>query len=160
MKKFYKIPMTERIVMTEKGPLIDTLKEQYPQLHQRELERIELTYGHNNPGYMTPELEKTVAEYNEKTAIMYKALDVPQYIIAQQEDDGDIIEYSTKTKLIIRCNSTLTGREINVIQAYDYMQEIPSYEERVNQFFPPQNSKKTQKNPIKKLIKAIAKKDN
>ena len=26
MKKFYKIPMTERIVMTEKGPLIDTLK--------------------------------------------------------------------------------------------------------------------------------------
>lgn len=160
MKKFYKIPMTERIVMTEKGSLIDILKEQYPELHQRELDRIELTYGHNNPGYMTPELEETVSKYNKETAMMYKAMGVPQYIIAKEKDGGDVIEHITGTKLITRCNSILYGREINAIEAHEYIEGIPNYTEKVQQFFAIENDKKETKNPIKRLIRSISKKHN
>ena len=160
MKRFYKIPMTERIVMTGNVSLIEILKEQYPELHERELCRIELTYGHNNPGYMTPELEKTVADYNEETAIMYKAMEIPQYIIARQEDEGEITEHVTGTKLTVRCNSILYGREINVIDAYQYMNSIPKYSESVHQFFENEKEKDKNKNPIKKLVRFITKKDN
>ena len=67
MKKYYKIPMTERIVFANNMSLFQILKDHYPDLYNREQGRIELTYGGDNPGVMTPQLEKHVKDYNHQT---------------------------------------------------------------------------------------------
>ena len=62
MKKYYKIPMTERIAKINDISLFDILKDNYPDLYNREKGRVELQYGGTNPGVMTPQLEEAVKE--------------------------------------------------------------------------------------------------
>ena len=62
MNKYYKIPMTERIIKVNDTSLFDILLEHYPDLYNREKGRVELQYGIPEPGIMTPQLEEAVNE--------------------------------------------------------------------------------------------------
>ena len=54
MKKYYKIPMTERMIKVDGTSLFDILKDNYLDLYNREKGRVELQCGGSNPGVMTP----------------------------------------------------------------------------------------------------------
>lgn len=99
MKKYYKIPMTERIVSANGQSLFQILEEYYPDLYNREKGRVSLTYDVTEPGVMTPELEKAVNAYNAETKAIYKAMGVPQFIIGYRVGDEPPVEYVTKTPL-------------------------------------------------------------
>ncbi len=158
MRKFYKIPMTERVVKVNDTSLFQILHEQYPDLHNRELGRVELTYGGSNPGVMTPELEKIVNDYNEQTALLYKAMKVPQYIIAIKEDE-EVKEISTKTVLSAGgLSSLVAARQVSQQEAYEYLDNTEGYIEKANQFFPKKEEKKCLLKRAFEVI--IGKKDN
>lgn len=82
MKKYYKIPMTERIIKVDGTALFDILKDNYPDLYNREKGRVELKYSGSNPGVMTPHLEEVVGEYNKETDMLYRIQGV-QNILSQ-----------------------------------------------------------------------------
>lgn len=159
MKKYYKIPMTERIVQVNTVSLFQILQEHYPDLYNRELGRIELTYGGDNPGVMTPQLEEMVNEYNAETKALYKAMGVPQYIIGFKNEDDVIVEYATKTPLDesgLGC--FISGREVSQTEAYTYLDDEKNYIEVVNRFFP---KKEKPKSIGQRVIEVITgKKDN
>ena len=158
MKKYNKIAMTERIVFANNMSLFQILKDHYPDLYNREQGRIELTYGGDNPGVMTPQLEKHVNDYNHQTSLLYKAMGVPQYIIATQEADEPIKEYATDTILTTRgINNVLLGRKVTEEAAYKYLDETTSYIEMATKFL----KKEEKKSLVKKAVNQItSKKDN
>ena len=158
MKKYYKIPMTERVVSANGETLFKILQDQYPDLYNRELGRIELTYGGTEPGVMTPQLEEAVNDYNAQTSLLYKAMGVPQYLIAIKEDDKEVKEYVTGTILTAGgLGCLLEGRQVSQTTAYQYLDETPNYMDKVAQLFP----KEEKKSLIKRTITAIiSKKDN
>ena len=81
MKKYYKIPMTERVVLVNGETLFSILSEVHPELYTREKGRIELQYGlTQEPGIIEPGLQKLVDEYNEGTKELYRQLGVPTHI--------------------------------------------------------------------------------
>ncbi len=153
MNKYYKIPMTERVVSVGERSLYQILQDNYPELYNRELGRVELTYGGENPGVMSPELESIVDEYNQETTAIYKAAGIPQYIIGFVGQDGTLVEYSTKTPLLMRSNfSFIFSREVSQQEAYRYLDEEPNYISVTDYLFSP---KKQEKHLMKRLISAI-----
>lgn len=137
MNKYYKIPMTERIVSLNKKTLFQTLQENYPELAKREKGRVELTYGGNEPGAMTPQLEETVRKYNAETANVYRQMGVPSHIIGFQKEEGGIVEYITGVPIETSYGSTsvLTGREISQKEATQFLTEESNYYDTVSNLF-------------------------
>lgn len=161
MKKYYKIPMTERIVKVDDTSLFDILQEHYPDLYNREKGRVELQYGGTNPGIMTPQLEEIVSEYNHETDLMYLEQGVPKYIIAV-DTDGEVKEYATGTELQTHgMGSLLQGREVSQTQAYEYLDTTANYIEVVGNLFAKEEKKELKKSYISRIISALtSKKDN
>lgn len=54
MKKYYKMPMTERIIKVNDTSLFDILRAHHPNLYNRENGCVELQYSIPGPGIMTP----------------------------------------------------------------------------------------------------------
>lgn len=162
MKKYYKIPMTERIAKINDISLFDILKDHYPDLYNREKGRVELQYGGTNPGVMTPQLEEAVKEYNQETDLMYVALGVPKYIIAVSTSDDDVKEYATGAKIEISgYGCVLQGREVKQTQAYEYLDKTQNYIGVVNNLFAKEERKELKKTPFQRVVAAITgNKDN
>lgn len=161
MKKYYRIPMTERIVKVDGISLFEILENHYPDLYNREKGRVELMYGGTNPGVMTPQLEEVVKDYNNTTDLLYKALGVPKYIIAIKDESG-IREYATQTALEVPSNgSILTGREVSQITAYQYLDSTTSYIEITNKLFVNEEKKTLKKSRFQQILRALStRKDN
>lgn len=161
MKKYYRIPMTERIAKINDISLFDILKDNYPDLYNREKGRVELQYGGTNPGVMTPQLEEVIKEYNQETDLIYASLGVPKYIIAVSHED-DIKEYVTGT--VIKTNGigyVLQAREISQLQAYQYLDNTPNYNEVVGKMLVKEKNKELKKTRFQKVVTALTgNKDN
>ena len=159
MHKYYKIPLTERLVTVNNRSLFQILQEHYPDLYERERGRVELTYGGDNPGAITPQLECEIEKYNKETANLYKAMGVPSHIIAYQVDDGSISEYCTGASLESHGYYTFfKNREVSQAEAYQLLDEENNYSAVVSKMF-------AQKEKPKSLGKRICerflgKKDN
>lgn len=152
MKKYYKIPMTERIVSANGQTLFQILQDNYPDLYNREKGRVSLTYEVTEPGVMTPELEKVVEAYNAETRSMYKAMGVPQFIIGFQVDDEPPVEYATKTPLTTYgYNCVLSFREVPQLEAYNYLDEESNYLEIVDKLF----VKKEEPKSFRKIVREV-----
>lgn len=161
MKKYYRIPMTERIVKVDGISLFEILQKHYPDLYNREKGRVELMYGGSNPGVMTPQLEEAVKDYNQETDVMYHALGVPKYIIAIKDESG-IREYATKTTLEVPSNgSILTGREVSQTTAYQYLDSTTNYIGITNKMFVKEENKSLKKSRFQQMLSALSgRKDN
>lgn len=148
MKKYYKIPMTERIVLVNGETLFSILSDVHPELYTREKDRIEIQYGlTQEPGIIEPELQKLVDEYNEGTKELYRQLGVPTHIIAINDEEGNLFEYATKTPLEeFGHGSFVSCREVSQQEAYEYLDSQNNYYEETAKFFP-------QKDTVKSLIK-------
>ena len=161
MKKYYRIPMTERIAKINDISLFDILKDNYPDLYNREKGRVELQYGGTNPGVMTPQLEEVIKEYNQETDLIYASLGVPKYIIAVLHED-DIKEYVTGA--VIKTNGigyVLQAREISQLQAYQYLDNTPNYNEVVGKMLVKEKNKELKKTRFQKVVTALTgNKDN
>ncbi len=154
MKKYYKIPMTERVILVNGESLFSVLSEVYPELYSREKGRIELQYGlTQEPGIIEPELEKLVDEYNAGTKDLYRQLGVPTHIIAMKNEEGNLFEYATKTPLEEFGHGTfISCREVSQEQAYDYLDKQDNYYEVAAKLFP---QKEHPKSLLKKAIKFV-----
>ena len=130
MKKFYKIPVTERIVHINNKSLLKILKEKYPNLYDRENLRIELTYGHTEPGIMTPQLETLINNHNKETSLLYEKMGVPQFIIATKEESEEPKELATGLLLETKAvRGFFNMREISQEDAKLYLEQNPDYVE-------------------------------
>lgn len=159
MKKYYKIPMTERIVSINGKSLFNTLQDNYPDLYNRELGRVELTYGGPEPGIMTPQLEREVDEYNAETARLYQAMGVPSHIIGVKNDEGEVFEYVTGLPLETRgYTSMFSGRGVSQLEAYNYLDNQINYSEVVTEMFPKKEEPKSLRKRVYEVI--FGKKDN
>lgn len=161
MKKYYKIPLTERIAKINDISLFDILKDNYPDLYNREKGRVELQYGGDNPGVMTPQLEEAVKDYNQETDLMYASLGVPKYIIAVSNDD-EVKEYATGAKIeMFGYGCVLQGREVPQTQAYEYLDKAPNYVGVVNNLFAKEEKKELKKTRFQRVVAALTgSKDN
>ena len=88
MSKYYKIPLTERVVGVSTGSLYKTLRENYPDLYNREVGRMDLKYGDSK--HTTD--KDTMDRYNKETSMMYKAMGLPEFIIAVETVSGEGIK--------------------------------------------------------------------
>lgn len=161
MKKYYKIPMTERIIKVDDTSLFDILKDNYPDLYNREKGRVELQYGGSNPGVMTPQLEEVVREYNKETDMLYKQQGVPKYIIAI--NNGETIkEYVTGKPLeTIGGGCIFQGREVSQLEAYNYLDTTENYIEIVGKLFAKEDKKTLRKSLVQRVADILkTKKDN
>lgn len=154
MKKYYKIPMTERVVLVNGETLFSILSEVHPELYTREKGRIEIQYGlTQEPGIIEPGLQKLVDEYNEGTKELYRQLGVPTHIIAINDEEGNLFEYATKTPLEeFGHGSFVSCREVSQQEAYEYLDSQNHYYEETAKFFP---QKDNAKSLIKKAINFV-----
>lgn len=161
MKKYYKIPMTERIIKVNDTSLFDILKDHHPDLYNREKGRVELQYGIPEPGIMTPQLEEAVNTYNQETKRLYKEQQVPTHIIAIG-DDEEIVEYVTHTPLQTFGQMLfLQGREVSKHEAYEYLDKTENYIEEVSKMLTKQDKKTLRKTLAQKVVNILSsKKDN
>lgn len=145
MNKYYKIPMTERVVSINDKTLFQTLQENYPELYDREKGRVELTYGGDEPGAITPQLECEIEKYNAETANLYHAIGVPCYLIGLQVDDGSVVEYVTGMPLETSYgrSTVLAGREVSQLEAYQYLDNESNYSEVASKMFAKKEEPKT-----------------
>lgn len=132
MSKFYKIPLTERVVGVSSGSLYKTLRENYPDLYNREVGRMDLKYG--DARHSTD--KATMDNYNKETSMMYKAMGLPEFIIAVETVSGEgIKEISTSTPLIISSKEFLKTRNVSKETAILYVEEESEYSKKVADFF-------------------------
>ena len=161
MKKYYKIPMTERIIKVDGTALFDILKDNYPDLYNREKGRVELQYGGSNPGVMTPHLEEVVGEYNKETDMLYRIQGVPKYIVAI--GDGESIkEYVTGKPLeTLGGGCIFQGREVSQLEAYKYLDDTENYAETVGKLLVKEDAKTLKKSLVQRVASILkSKKDN
>ena len=161
MKKYYKIPMTERIIKVDGTSLFDILKDNYPDLYNREKGRVELQYGGSNPGVMTPHLEEVVGEYNKETDMLYRIQGVPKYIVAI--GDGESIkEYVTGKPLeTLGGGCIFQGREVSQLEAYKYLDATENYAETVGKLLVKEDAKTLKKSLVQRVVSILkSKKDN
>ena len=161
MKKYYKIPMTERIIKVNGTSLFDILQDHHPDLYNREKGRVDLQYGIPEPGIMTPQLEEAVNTYNQETKRLYKEQHVPTHIIAIGEEEH-ITEYVTHTPLqTFGQGCFLLGREVSQQEAYEYLNETENYIEEVSKMLAKQEKKTLRKTLVQKVTNILSsKKDN
>ena len=161
MKKYYKIPMTERIIKVNDTSLFDILLDHYPDLYNREKGRVELQYGIPEPGIMTPQLEEAVNEYNQETKRLYMEQGVPTHIIAIGNNEG-VTEYFTHTPIQTSgYDSFLQGREVSRQEAYEYLDQTQNYIEQVSKMFAKKESKSLRKVLVQKVTSILkSKTDN
>lgn len=156
MKKYYKIPMTERIIKVNDTSLFDILKDHHPDLYNREKGRVELQYGIPEPGIMTPQLEEAVNAYNQETKRLYMEQKVPTHIIAIG-DAEEIIEYVTHTPLqIFGHGYFLLGREVSEQEAYEYLNETENYIEEVSKMLAKEDKKILKKSLVQKVANILS----
>ena len=138
MSKYYKIPLTERVVGVSTGSLYKTLRENYPDLYNREVGRMDLKYGDSK--HTTD--KDTMDRYNKETSMMYKAMGLPEFIIAVETVSGEgIKEISTSTPLIISSKEILKSRNVSKETAILYITEEKEYSEKIANFFTRRNQK-------------------
>lgn len=128
MKKFYKIPMTERIIKVGNTSLLEILQNNYPLLYDREKGRINLQY------HVLLTKEK-LEEYNRETNLMYAKEGIPKYIIAVGNNNY-LMELSTGIKLSgIEHSSILKERRVSKEDAYEYISNEKDYVGNVTKLF-------------------------
>lgn len=138
MSKYYKIPLTERIVGTSTGSLYKTLRDNYPELYSRELGRMALKYG-DKKNMVDANI---IADYNKETSRMYEALGMPEFIIAIEKVSGaGIEEISTSTPLIVSSKDFLKTRVVSKEIATSYIASKDEYSEKIANFFSPTKKK-------------------
>lgn len=138
MTKYYKIPLTERVIGTKNGSLYKTLRENYPELYTREVGRMDLKYGDQKNMVDT----SIIADYNKETSVMYETLGMPEFIIAVEKISGrGIKEISTSTPLIILSKEVLKARLVSKESAISYIEGKEEYSEKIANFFSTSNKK-------------------
>ena len=142
MSKYYKIPLTERIVGTSSGSLYKLLRENYPELYDREVGRMDLKYG-NKDNIVN---SNTIADYNRQTSLLYKAMGIPEFIIAVEiVTGGGIEEISTSTPLMVSSKKFLKTRKVSKEDATSYIEEVTDYSEKIANYFTSANKKGLEK---------------
>ena len=160
MKKYYKIPLTERVIKIDGTSLFGFLLENYPDLYNREKGRIVLQYGGETHGIMTHNLKKKIEEYNQKTDRLYICMGVPKYIVAM--GDEIISEYATGKPLeVLGTGSVLSAREVSQQEAYQYLEKTKNYEEVVTKMLNKDSYKMLKKSWFQRISSHLkSKKDN
>lgn len=132
MSKYYKIPLTERVVGTSTGSLYKMLRDNCPELYSREIGRMDLKYGDKKN--MVD--ESIIADYNKETSRMYETLRMPEFIIAIEKVPGaGIEEISTSTPLIVSSKEFLRTRMVTKEIATSYIDAKDEYSEKIANFF-------------------------
>ncbi len=135
MKKYYKIPMTERALSISDKRIIDILQDNYPELYNREVNRVELTYGNSKT---TPLIEQgtDIESYNRETDALYKQMGVPSHIIAYSDEADGVFEYATSEKIQAPKSDTIFKMRIVSKQAAtEFLTQEKNYFEVVSRMF-------------------------
>lgn len=143
MTKYYKIPMTERIIGTSFGSLYKLLRERCPKLHDREIGRLALKHGSSDVSQS--ELKEQLTKYNQETSAMYELLKIPEFIIAVDNNVTGIVEISSSIPLEVTCKEFLPARKISEEEAKQYVEKNPNYSEIVSNFFVQEKAKELNK---------------
>lgn len=152
MKKYYKIPLTERLVYVGEKSLYQILQDNYQELYNREVGRIELIYGDHKSRVMTSTLQEKIDAYNTETKKLYKTMNVPTHIIGF-DNNGDLVEYATKTPLNCCSKETfLHCRQVSQLEAYEYLNNQDGYLDMTDKLF---YKKTTTMEYAKRLASAI-----
>lgn len=151
--KFYKIPLTDRMIKIEGKSLIEILQEKFPELYEREMERINIQYE-DCPGSTNPVLEKILKEYNTKTNLCYQEEKLPTYLLAIQKDD-EIREYATNTPLTANHKTFTELREVTPEQFNTYLDQNPNYEEEIPKFLEQEKNKTKSHNLLQKIVNKL-----
>lgn len=144
-EKYYKIPLTARIVSANGVSLIEILHQKYPELYDREMDRITLTYG-IGPKTKNPEILERIYKDKEETSQLYREMGVPEHIIAIKNPlSSELTVYGTETKLETIGNYPFEQQEISVSGAAEYMANAAyDYADFIQTYFEKPKQKKIQ----------------
>ena len=142
MTKYYKIPLTERVIGTSSDSLYKILRDNYPELYAREVGRMDLKYSDKDATVDS----NVMANYNKETSNLYKTLGMPEFIIAIERVTGEgIEEIATSTPLIVSSKEFLKTRMVSKEVATSYIEENDQYSEKIANFFSKDKKKNLQK---------------
>ena len=98
MKKYYLIPLTEEDIYLNGKSLESILDSLYPELLQREIDRINILYSVSPMIEMPTSVKQRYEQHNIETKKMYDEAQVPYYLIAYG-NDRCAEEILTKSKI-------------------------------------------------------------
>lgn len=124
MNKYYMVPMTESRISFTTGTPLGILKDNYKNLHDREVMRTHLELANAS--------EEEISKHNLMTSMMYRSLEVPECIILT-EKNNDIVEYVTGAVATGEVSETLEGREVEIGKVCEYLDNNDYYDGRVRE---------------------------
>lgn len=137
--KYYIVPITEKRVFYKGKSLYELLKETYPELGQREDQRIEIVLSHNMFEEDT-EVDKMLIKHNNTTHALYESNNLPPWIILE-ETETEIHEYITHEPLKAKTNGFIKRYAITQGYINEYIKDS-DYENKVRTYFKKIKSKK------------------
>ena len=132
MKQYYLIPVLEDNIYFNGKTLRSILNLTYPNLVDREIERISILYSHC-PDFSMPEhLKRKYILHNIKTSILFDNEKIPYYLIAYGTDKH-AREIVTKAKIKPEYPAALSFRNAKLDEINEYYMKT-NYEERILNF--------------------------
>lgn len=119
MKKYYLIPLTEKDIYLNDKSLRSILDSLYPELLQREIDRINILYSVSPLIEMPTSVKQRYEQHNIETKKMYDEAQVPYYLIAYG-NDRCAEEILTKSKITSRYPAALGIRSVSKEKAEEY----------------------------------------
>lgn len=130
MKKYYIVPVTTRAVRINDRSLFEMLGNVNKKLHDRELERIKMTYESDIYNYYNYDI---INGYNHMTKMLYEKRVIPEKMIIV-DNGSKKIEFFTEEEIECDNDSYLEVFKANPGQVKKYIQKNPLYGKSVIKF--------------------------
>mgnify|MGYP006962353887 FL=1 len=133
MKQYALIPMTDSGIYYNGKPLFDILKDGYPELAARELDRIKILSLINPVDNLPKKIRNQYIDFNITTSDKFVENKVPEYLLACSID-GKFREILTKGEITADNENFLKVRFVGAESAIRYYNHT-SYEDKVSNLF-------------------------
>lgn len=132
MNKYYYVPVTSRHIKYDGHALLDVTGVIDSKLKDRELGRVEMSYGDKTGDSSSLEMKKVLSQYNSETSLLYKSIGMPERLILISDKDG-VREMYTDTPLEALPNY-LDCYQINAIDVVNLIESEEYFDLAINYF--------------------------
>ena len=132
MNKYYYVPVTSRHIKYDGHSLLDVTGIIDSKLKDRELGRVEMSYGDKTGDSSSLEMKKVLSQYNSETSLLYKSIGMPERLILISDKDG-VREMYTDPPLEALPNY-LDCYQINAIDVVNLIESEEYFDLAINYF--------------------------
>lgn len=135
---YYLIPVVDSDILLDGVSLKDILKKYFPELEERESQRVDIIYSTR---YFMPTPKEKLKKHNEKTKSIYNKKNIPMYLIAYGNSELEAREIVSGKSLFAKYNAALGIRKVTKEYAIKYFNEN-DYFNKVSNYFKHLNNEK------------------